>query len=144
MKALTIKQPWLHAITAGAKRVENRSWAPPERIIGAVIALHAGKAYDYGAVFPAGAATPGWEPGALAEGCITAVATVTEYHHPGRVCNQVNQAACSPWAVRGHYHWVLDRVRPLAEPVPCRGMQRLWELPADAEKAVRAQMEEPG
>lgn len=137
MRALTIKQPWLHAITAGTKRVENRTWAPPEPIIGTVIALHAGKAWDYGAVFPAGTVTPDWEPGELPEGCVTAVATVTGCCQ----CNPDSPAACSPWAAQGQYHWTLDRVRPLAEPVPCRGMLGLWQLPADAEKAVRAQLE---
>lgn len=36
----------------------------------------------------------------------------------------------------------LANARPLSEPVPCRGMLGLWRLPEEAEKAVRAQLEE--
>lgn len=48
---------------------------------------------------------------------------------------------CDPWAVRGQFHWELDDVRPLPDPVPCRGALGLWRLPEDVEKAVREQLE---
>jgi len=51
---------------------------------------------------------------------------------------------CSPWAVIGQYHWQLANVRPLAEPVPCKGALKLWCLPGDVEKLVRAQLGEDG
>ncbi len=45
MLALTIRQPWAHAILHDGKHVENRSWrptlAPPFRM-----AIHAGRGYD--------------------------------------------------------------------------------------------------
>jgi hypothetical protein len=44
MKALSVRQPYASLIVAGIKKVENRSWRPPEAIIGDVIAIHAGKA----------------------------------------------------------------------------------------------------
>ena len=46
MKALSIKQPWLWAITDLDKRIENRTWKPPQNIIGQRIALHASKKDD--------------------------------------------------------------------------------------------------
>lgn len=92
-----------------------------------------------------------WPP-KLALGAVTAVATLAgchrftwdEYcghsgdwtetsHHPG---------LCSPYVKLGAvWHWELTGVRPLPEPVPCRGMLGLWRLPDDAEKAVREQLE---
>lgn len=142
MYGLTIKQPWLHAIVAGTKRVENRTWAVPEWVIGKVIALHAGKTYDYGAVFPAWTVTPGWEPGELPEGAVAGVAKVTGCHPLEHVCSPgPHLRACSPWSARSQCHWLLAEVRPLPNPVPCRGMLGLWRLPADVEEAVRQQLE---
>ena len=40
---LTIRQPWAEAIRRGAKRVENRTWAPPPSLVGQRILIHAGK-----------------------------------------------------------------------------------------------------
>lgn len=42
----------------------------------------------------------------------------------------------------GRWAWLLANVRPLAEPVPARGAQGLWNLPADVEVAVTAQLAE--
>jgi len=143
MRALTIKQPWLHAIMSGAKPVENRTWPAPAGVIGQVIALHASKRYDYGAPFPPGTVTPGWEPGELPLGAVAAVATVAGCHPLYHICNPEGPVTvCSPWAVWGQCHWLLADVRPLSEPVPCRGMLGLWRLPEEVEKAVRAQLGE--
>ena len=37
----------------------------------------------------------------------------------------------------GRYAWLLDDVRALAEPVPCRGRQGLWTLPEEVARALR-------
>jgi hypothetical protein len=52
----------------------------------------------------------------------------------------VTRDASSPWAEPGQVHWLLANVRPLAEPVPCRGWQNVWDLPPEVEAAVRAQL----
>src|SRR4029077_13343257 len=44
--ALTLWQPWASAIVLGPKRVENRPWAPPSKVLGKRIWIHAGLAYD--------------------------------------------------------------------------------------------------
>ncbi len=50
MRALTLYRPWTDLITRCplpfAKRVENRTWAPPLSVLGETIALHAGRTYD--------------------------------------------------------------------------------------------------
>lgn len=42
----------------------------------------------------------------------------------------------SPWAAQGQYHWQLADVTPI-EPVPCRGAQKLWQVPAMEAELVR-------
>lgn len=88
-----------------------------------------------------------WPP-KLALGAVVAVAALAGCHrfewdelcgssgdwgkrsrHPG---------LCSPYVALGvEWHWELADVRPLAEPVPCRGLPGLWPLPDDVESAVR-------
>lgn len=46
MKAISLHQPWASLIMCGAKRVETRSWRPPESLIGERIAIHAAKRID--------------------------------------------------------------------------------------------------
>ena len=43
MKAITLHQPWASLIAAGIKTIETRSWAPPRRLIGQRIAIHASR-----------------------------------------------------------------------------------------------------
>lgn len=43
LKALSVRQPWAHAIVLGAKTIENRSW--PTNMRG-TIAVHAAQALD--------------------------------------------------------------------------------------------------
>ena len=81
-------------------------------------------------------------------GAVSALAGVAGCHHsdecmlPLGAVPPGGRAGCSPWAVRGQWHIELADVRPLPEPVPCRGALGLWRLPDDVEKAVREQMEE--
>jgi len=49
MKALSIKQPWVHAILHEGKDIENRSW---QRSFRGWLALHASAQPDHNARFP--------------------------------------------------------------------------------------------
>jgi hypothetical protein len=68
-------------------------------------------------------------------GAVLGVAAVAGCHH----ASNASECRCDRWAA-GQYHWVLDNVRRLADPVSCGGMLKLWPLPEDVEKAVRAQL----
>ena len=51
-----------------------------------------------------------------------------------------------PWlASHGHvvglYIWVLENVKALAEPVPCRGKQGFWLTPGEVDERIREQLE---
>ena len=48
MHAITIRQPWSSLVAIGAKKYETRTFAPPPKLIGQRIAIHAGaKKIDY-------------------------------------------------------------------------------------------------
>jgi hypothetical protein len=40
----------------------------------------------------------------------------------------------------GRYAWLLDQVRPLAQPVACRGYQQIWAPDAETVAKVEAQL----
>jgi hypothetical protein len=111
------------------KRVENRTWMPPKSLIGQRIAIHAGKKYD-----PDDAAT-------IASASVTPMNLLAEARQPtGIVCTVVLAGVVTKadnprerfgfwWA--GPVGWVLEDVQRLPEPIPCRGAQGLWDVPAD-------------
>jgi hypothetical protein len=156
-RALSIQQPWASAIAYGPKRVENRTWSAPPWIIGQTIALHASKGPDWDAPEKAwiaaglvpyryGDPRKAWTA-SLVLGAVVALAEVTGCHHseecmlPASALPACGRTGCSPWAARRQFHITLDRVRPLREPVPCRGALGLWRLPVDIELAVREQLD---
>lgn len=124
MKALTVWQPWATAILAHGKDIENRPWQPPAAVIGRRIGIHAGLRVDQTALREARDA--GYElPDPPPTGVLLGTVRVVGTHHAD-TC----RTRCSPWAHRGAWHWELTDPRPLAKPIPCRGLQRLWTIPA--------------
>lgn len=149
MLALTLWPEWAWAICHFGKRVENRGWTPPASIIGTRIAIHAGKhiggrpgrpAYieGFSAVALALLACGGGERDVTRwwlqrppTSAIVCTAVVTGWDRDQR----------TGWDVPGQYHWRLADVQVLPEPVPCRGAQGLWRVPADIAARVLAQVE---
>lgn len=124
MQAITIKQPWAYAICFLGKNVENRTWriSTPTRLL-----IHAGSGWDRSArlgvertdttvIGPAGLHLPTQPFGAL-----VAETTITRIDR----CD----GECSPWAIRGSYHWHLDNVSLLDTPIIHRGFPGLWDAP---------------
>jgi hypothetical protein len=127
LKAITLIRPWAWAICHAGKRVENRSWHPPLKVIGQRIAVHAGKKYDHRdaewiqATFNVKVPAESLQPTGI-------VATA--------LLSEIVMDRDKPWTEHrrwyfGPYGWVLEDVRPLPEPIPCRGAQGLWDVPAD-------------
>ncbi|MFE2024604.1 ASCH domain-containing protein [Streptomyces hygroscopicus] len=117
MKALTVQQPWADAIAYGGKHIENRSWAPPAAAVGSTILIHAGKTFDPMGRF----VITDWDALASwpdARGAVIATAVLAGHHRA--------DGCCAPWGDPRAHHWQLADVQPLAEPVPCRGAQKLW------------------
>lgn len=163
MKALTVWRPWSDAIVRGPKRVENRVWAPPGRLLGHYIAVHAGKRYDEDC-WP----MPGFEPPEPDDSPtgIVGVARllgVLEVRGKKKRMHQALQASGpfwpgmppdaagelgrrlwmldqDPWWA-GPCGWLLGEVRAI-DPIPCRGAQGLWAVPPDEYALLRRRWKE--
>jgi len=132
MKALTISQPYASLIAGGQKWVENRRWPTSHR---GPLAIHAGKGTQY------------LTRRALADyptGCVVAVAELVacvEYqavrHRARSACHVLEVHRIDVDEFLAHEHtegpwcWVLKDVRRLAEPIPCRGKQGLFDVEVD-------------
>lgn len=146
IRGLSVRQPWAWAITYGGKTVDNRTRAANFR---GLLAIHANKSLPRAEdvnnpVILDAIADRGFEidEAASRRGVIVAVAELAGCHRDEETAVQRSgMPPCSPWAQRNRWHWVLSGVRPLPEPVPCRGALGLWRLPEDVEEAVRAQLE---
>ncbi|WP_188194874.1 hypothetical protein [Nonomuraea sp. SYSU D8015] len=134
MKAVTVWNPWAWAIAANLKPVENRTRATRHR---GEIAIHAGLrwdeagAWDWRIMEAARSEVPlERDDPRFLFGAVVAVADLVD----------VTRDASSPWAEPGQVHWLLENVRPLGEPVRCRGWQNVWEVPPEVEAAVLDQL----
>lgn len=128
MKALSIHQPWAWAILHAGKSVENRSWRTDHR---GPLLIHASKsrasydrqrAEDWRRVL--NIELPPWE--SLPTGRLVGVVSVLD-------CIPLENGGFgshSPWA-SGPWLWVLSDPRPFPEPVVFRGLQNLFNVPAD-------------
>jgi len=151
MKALTLTSPWAEAVVRFGKRVENRSWPLPEGFLGERIALHQGKKFDaVSALWIADLVSKGEdaerdrivrELEASTTGAILGVVRFRSIRRmispvPPEWPSAIGDWACGPWL------WEIDEVVALRSPVPCRGMQRLWNLPLRIEREVERQLAE--
>jgi hypothetical protein len=138
LRALTLWQPWAHAVAHLGKDVENRTWKPWPSVIGTRIAIHAAAKVDhlYEAAAERHIARVAYHQllnadlarGPLPRGVIVATARVTGFVHE-------SESPRSPW-FGGPYGWTLDEVIALPAPVPCRGAQGLWRVPDDVAALV--------
>ncbi|MFE9372298.1 hypothetical protein ACFYM2_21360 [Streptomyces sp. NPDC006711] len=129
MKALTIKQPWAGAIVHQTKRVENRTWKLPARMHGARILIHAGAQRNRWATV--------YGPHLDVYGAIVGAATLTGCHFASDA-----DICCSEWAFPSTYHWTLDDVVALPEPVPAKGALGFWTPTEDVLAAAQQQTQE--
>jgi hypothetical protein len=147
VKALTVQQPWAWAIIHGGKDVENRTQAWSYR---GPLAIHAGTRWsERGAWSPlmqAALAKPQDTGSLLAyleRGAFIGVVDLVAVHVAGTGCCD------SDWGEQQYdehggrtrrdiVHLVLERPRPLPEPIPCRGSLGLWTPPADVLEQLQA------
>lgn len=146
-RALTIIQPWAWLIATGAKRVENRTFAPPAGWGGPLL-IHAGKAPlmdlspELRAIpWPQNMGVTGYTLGEQldrmarrGEFVVGHVVAVVERVSAGPVRREESPFAFGPVC------WWLDGIRALRDPVPCRGMQGLWTPAPDVVDQVEAQL----
>jgi hypothetical protein len=148
MLALTVQQPWADAIASGLKPVENRKWAPRMDVYGQDLAIHAARAVSaesnghslarYRKVAGHAARPIEDMPLAAVVAVVRLVGAVNVESR--RVLGNLSEARIaevlsSPWTY-GRWALVLDHVRRLATPVPCRGALMLWRLPVEVARQV--------
>lgn len=143
MKAISLWQPWASLIACGAKTIETRSWPAPSTVVGARIAIHAAKTKqgiwlatsdedligELIELFPEG-------PDLLPRGALVATAVV-EASLPVERLDPDVYGDFSP----GRCGWILSGIEALAEPIPWRGRQGVFEVPAEALGAAEAPAE---
>ncbi|MEU8139022.1 hypothetical protein [Streptodolium elevatio] len=117
VRALTLHQPWAHAIAHLGKDVENRTRRTNFR--DGLVLVHAGARVDHDALrdLPADVAA------AMTSSAVVAVTRITDAHPD---CG----GRCSTWAQPGAWHWQLAGTVALTAPVPAPGAQGLW-IPDD-------------
>jgi len=126
MRAISIKQPWAHAILHLGKDIENRDW--PTKFRG-TIAVHASKRIDVIDAMQF--------EGMQKAGRITIPQTGLTFHDLplGAILGTVEIIDCvktssSPWFY-GEYGFVLANPRPLVKSIPFRGALGFWEVPKE-------------
>lgn len=149
MRGLTLHRPWDTAMLVLGKPLENRSWSPPAAVIGQRIALHSGKTWDGdGVAFITGlAVSNGMAPREVLDfvdrardvhSAIIGTVKISRVLRRGDLASMSDPLYSSPWFF-GDCGWVREDAFLLPEPVPCKGMQGLWTVPADVAERVRAQ-----
>lgn len=130
MRALTLHQPWASLIACGAKLIETRIWPPYQDCAGELIAIHAGATEHrrFRKTDPQVLTLLGTQD--LPVQAILAVAVIrdwlpTQAASPGPAEQHLGDYSPGRWA------WRLAHIRPLAEPLPCKGHHKLWTVPQD-------------
>jgi len=165
VKVISLHQPWASLFVAGAKLVETRSWQTNYR---GPLAVHAAKTIDAGACFRApfaealaelGFNGPRDLPLGAVLGTVNLVACLEMVWGPTLTFKQlpgigfvdpcisiahdprltVRERAFGNYAV-GRFAWItpLGPRTILHEPIPLRGFQRIWNLPADVAERLAA------
>ena len=118
MKALTIFQPYAELIMRGDKPVENRRWYRHYR---GPLLIHAGKSRDWLSTFDP-------LPDRMDFGAIVGVANIIDWLIP-RDVRMLYPAIADNEHIEGPWCIVLDSPRRLANPIPYRGQQGLFNVP---------------
>lgn len=164
MYALTLWRPWPWVIlhSKRPKRVENREWIPPTNMlrVGERFAFHAGKTFDEDAAEHlriAGIDVPEDNPRDHPAGMLVCTARLIALFQHGAGSGEIAPILVGSLAENGltaegkaaidglvedmffsgPYGWVFDLVRVVTPPIPCRGNRKLWDLPIDAERALK-------
>jgi hypothetical protein len=134
VNALTVWQPWASFIVYLDKRIENRTWRPPAKLIGQRIAIHAGKRWDHDyperhkpAVEQVRRKLFGKKE-AFPQAAILGTALLAGYAQR-REEVPLDQER---WFA-GPFGWILGEVRALETPIPCLGAQGVWSVPPEIE-----------
>lgn len=137
MKALTLTQPWAQLMADGRKHYETRSWYPWRLKPGELLAITASARMQL--VDKSFAQSYGYDPRALQLGCVVAVVSFVDAHKTEHSTVSDEEREYGDYTP-GRFAWHCEHVLKLAEPVPCRGMLGIWQLPDVVVRSVASQM----
>lgn len=150
MKAITLWLPWASLVAKGYKGIETRSWATKYR---GPIAIHAAASMpvwakylcmDFAIKLGIEGYTNSWlhelELGDGPFGKVVATANLADciqVKHEDKFMNACKATLEDDRIIEGNeyyfgdytpgrYAWILEDIKPFAEPVPAKGKQRLW------------------
>ncbi len=150
MKALTLTQPWASLVAIGAKTIETRSWSTSYR---GPLAIHAAKGFPTWAQracleepFRSVLEKAGLTAWSLPLGKIIAVVRLMDvYSTDDERCEGcINNYGARPHEREfgdfgsGRFAWWFGYREPLVPSIPCRGAQRLWNLPDPLPRTLTA------
>lgn len=131
MKALSIRQPWAELIMQGRKTIELREWRTTHR---GLLAIQAGKQVD-----TASCRRHGLNSDALPRGVIVGTVEVVEMvDFDPELWDALRDQHLHPGPGPGNWRgWRLRNPRRLEEPIPCRGLPGLFQVPEDIVERIR-------
>lgn len=130
VRGLTLTQPWATLVALGHKRIETRSWSTSFR---GLVAIHAAKGFPgYAREFAQVERALGRIPARIPRGGIVAVARLVDVMRTEEVASRISglERHLGDYTP-GRFAWILEEVRALPEPIPCRGALGLWHVPVD-------------
>lgn len=143
MLALSIKQPWAHAILHLGKDIENRDWQTSFR---GTIAVHASKGMtkDEFTEYRMFVLNNFDRILSQKERDLTVLSLPFDAYKRGAIVGTVEIYGCvsihaSPW-FSGRYGFVLGNPKVLEKPIPCKGALKFWEVPKDIEAQILEQI----
>lgn len=163
-RAITLTCPWGYAFRELGKNIENRTWRPPDALLGQPIAIHAGKAPTSARAWEEiEDALEGMESAGIKidwpikvrqlteqSSAIVVVGTLAGWFRDASTWKTADKLLprlseiASPWKSEDSYGWIIrDRV-VLPTPVPCKGAQGLWTIPQDVREAIGMQLIDVG
>lgn len=141
MKAITLHQPYATLVMLGydIKWHETRSWSTKHRGQLAIHAAAGQPAYAREAakhpLIAEALAAHGLTYGTLPYGALLGTVALREVHEmtPEYIAAQTpTELATGDWQP-GRYAWQLEDRQAYGAPVPCRGYQKIWNVPREVE-----------
>jgi len=155
-KALTLTQPWCGLVASGIKTVENRPRAMIRREdFHKPFALHASRENSKEEMRRIIECAPDicadltlpWFRLAAITSAIIGVATIREALYIGGNSPETTRAMLEKIGILdqerfvfGPTVYVLDDIRALSEPIPCRGWQAFWTVPNETAVKIEDQL----
>jgi activating signal cointegrator 1 len=140
VKAISLWQPWATLVVTGAKRIETRGW---ETLVRGELAIHAAQHWNRALAAlclkePFARALRG--TGTMPFGAVIGVVTLSGIEPVDAILDISEQERAFGNYEPGRFAWLLDNIRALPRPVPCRGHQQLFILEPRVEAQIREQL----